>query len=238
MQRYADAIEFLTRGINHFGRFKRWTTAADQVSKQVDRMVALVSMAHALSPSVRLDDWIKQGVQDKYGDQHSRMLRGGQQAEEVFSELFMWSCPKFVAANPPPYGDEEAMAQISKGNEKTKTMLDPTWHHHKIFLASIRPMLAAPDFRSFLKLHTTLDANKLAGLMKRDKETMWEELAVMKGGMRGAQWKGGMSLVDGEEVGSENADICVGVDGETIEITEAKKSRATADYFIRHGKLL
>jgi translation initiation factor 3 subunit L len=77
LRRYTDAIEFLTRGINHFGRFKRWTAGADQVAKQVDRMVALVAIAHALQPSVRLDDWIKQSVQDKYGEQHQRMLRGG-----------------------------------------------------------------------------------------------------------------------------------------------------------------
>jgi translation initiation factor 3 subunit L len=136
-----------------------------------------------------------------------------EQAEEVFSELFLRSCPKFVSPTAPPYQDAGLLETILSSADKDEA-LDPTRHHHSLFLASVRPTLGISDLRSFLRLYTTLGADKLAGLMGKSEEEVWEEVGVMKGAMRGVRWTPGReSLLEGDMLGSDVQDMGVGVEG-------------------------
>jgi translation initiation factor 3 subunit L len=75
-----------------------------------------------------------------------------------FEELFLYACPKFIAANPPPYEDTEALETYVAAQPT-----EPAQRHLQLFLTNVRAQLSVPTLRSFLKLYTSLDAAKLAG---------------------------------------------------------------------------
>ncbi|KAH9038742.1 RNA polymerase I-associated factor PAF67-domain-containing protein [Lactarius pseudohatsudake] len=70
-------------------------------------------------------------------------------APPAFEELFLYACPKFISANPPPYGDPEQLALYTE-----EPPSEPVQHHLALFVANMRAQAAAPTLRSFLKLQT------------------------------------------------------------------------------------
>jgi translation initiation factor 3 subunit L len=95
----------------------------------------------------------------------------------AFEELFIYACPKFISANPPPYHDP---ALLSTYLATLSPSLEPAQHHLTLFLSDVRGQLAVPTLRSFLKLYTSLDAKKLAGFLDKDEEDVVQEMMVMK----------------------------------------------------------
>jgi len=248
MRRWADAVDVLSRGISHFYKNRRFTYGADQVSKSVDRMIALVAIAQSLAPSTRLEDWVKQGIQDKYAEAANKMNRGASSSSkststsdasftkaevlETYEDVFMRSCPKFISPSPPV---------LSVANQDTgeaahhPQIIDPTRHQLSLFLADVESLLGVQDMKSFLKLYTNLGIGKLAQLLGKDEETVVQELSIVKGAARGLRWNQitKPSLLEGEL--ELSGDVGFVVDVNTVTITESKKSRQVADYFLRRS---
>lgn len=170
-------------------------------------MYALFAICNALSPS-RLDDNIANIVKEKYGDQVSKMAKGyyhsalqfNNSAQPInsdataFEELFIHACPKFMAANPPPYDDPAALSQLMG----TEPGPDPAARHLSLFLSNAAAQASAPTLRSFLKLYTSLDAKKLAGFLDTDEEEMVQQMMAMKLAGRSVSRVGGeKGLLDG-----------------------------------------
>jgi len=153
----------------------------------------------------------------------------------AFEELFMYACPKFIFANPPPYEDTEAL-QIYLADPP----VEPAQRHLDIFLedarvthGSIASLLPSsdddsvaeekksgtsanvPTLRSFLKLYASLDAQKLAGFMDADEEEMVEMLMVLKQASRSISRVGANGK---DKDGSDKPDTGVNslLHGETI----------------------
>ena len=97
----------------------------------------------------------------------------------AFEELFTYACPKFIAANPPPYEDPEALALYVED-----TPQEPAARHLALFLADVRAHAAVPTMRSFLKLYTSLDAGKLADILDADEEEMVQQMMAVKAASR------------------------------------------------------
>ena len=198
-------------------------------------MLALVAMAHSLAPYTKLDDWVKQGINDKYAEASNKMYRGSssssttgtQELLDVYEDLFNRSCPKFISPAPP-------VLTLPENGEATAqpNVVDPTKHQATLFLSDVKTLLAVPDMKSFLKLYTSLGTEKLAQLLNRDEEDVIQELAIVKGAMRVTKWPGGgVGLLAGEV---ENAgDVQFVIQGSTVNITESKKANPVADYFLR-----
>jgi translation initiation factor 3 subunit L len=129
----------------------------------------------------------------------------------AFEELFLYACPKFIAANPPPYDDPAALANLisppspDSPTEPTPAVAptDPTHRHLSLFLADAEAQAPVPTLRSFLKLYTSLGAKKLANFLDADEEEMVQEMMVMK------QVSRSVSRVAGSEKGGL-------LDGQTI----------------------
>lgn len=226
LNRWTDAIDILSRGISYFYKNRRFTAGADQVAKTVDRMLAMVAIAHSFVPSLRLDDWIKTGI-DKFGEGPHRINRGpyasGQSETEllaVYEDLFLRAAPKFVSPALPALTAEE----------EAPTTNDPTRHQLSLFLADIKPLLPAPDMRSFLRLYTTVSTSKLASLLHRDEETVAQQLAVVNGASRCLKWTQG-SLLQGEP--ESITDLAFDIEDGNVRISESKRQRQVADYFYR-----
>lgn len=111
--------------------------------------------------------------------QSTSFLLSRQEGLNAFEELFIYACPKFITANPPPYEDPNAINAILNSTDAPSSY-DSTQHHLNLFLADVAAHLPVPTLRSFLKLYTSLDAKKLANFLDVDEEEMVQELMVLK----------------------------------------------------------
>jgi translation initiation factor 3 subunit L len=157
-------------------------------------MYALFAICTAICPS-RLDDNISNTVKDRYSDQFSKMSRISVSSEEeslaAFEELFLYACPKFIPANPPPLLSSSALPPFE----------EPAQRHLQVFLRSVRAQVPVPTLRSFLKLYASLDAKKLAGFLDVDEEDMVCQMMVMKqAGMSVSRVGAEKGLLEGQVV--------------------------------------
>ncbi|KAF9465863.1 eukaryotic translation initiation factor 3 subunit 6 [Collybia nuda] len=245
LRRYPDAIRTFVTVLNFIMRMRQYHTRSyqyDQISKTADRMYALFAVCNALSPS-RLDDNIANISKERYGEQYAKMARGGEESLAAFEELFLYACPKFITANPPPYDDPAALANLISPpspdspteSAPAVTPTDPTHRHLGLFLADAEAQSPVPTLRSFLKLYTSLGAKKLANFLDADEEEMVQEMMVMKQVSRSVSRiagseKGG--LLDGQTI--TTSDLNFVIDENMVHIAESTVGRRYAGWFIKN----
>ena len=127
------------------------------------------------------------------------------EAIAAYKELFLFACPKFITANPPPYHDPDALnAFINEPSE------EPATRHLDLFLGDVRARAEVPTLRSYLKLYTSLDASKLAGFLERDEEELVQLMMVMKGASRGiSRVNNEGTLLDGQVITTTDLDFVI-----------------------------
>ncbi|KAA1477806.1 hypothetical protein DENSPDRAFT_845024 [Dentipellis sp. KUC8613] len=229
LRRYPDAIRAFVSILNFILRMRQYHTRSyqyDQINKTADRMYALFAICNALSPS-RLDDNIANIVKDRYSEQIGKMSRG-EEGLAAFEELFQYACPKFIAANAPPYEDAEQLAAYVDAQ-----VGEPSVRHLALFLADVRAQAAAPTLRSFLKLYASLDAAKLAGFLDADEEEMVQQLMAAKAASRCVSRVGSeKGLLEGQMISTSDLDFVV--DENMVHICESTVGRRFAGWFIRN----
>jgi len=164
-------------------------------------MYALFIICNAFLP-MRLDDNIANISKERFSEQYAKISRGGsvpphlfhrkkkreylsflflrksrQEGLNAFEELFIYACPKFMTANPPPYDDAKA---INAMLNSVDAPYDATQRQLAVFLSDVTAQLSVPTLRSFLKLYTSLGAKKLAKFLDVDEEEMVQEMMVLK----------------------------------------------------------
>ncbi|TDL20576.1 hypothetical protein BD410DRAFT_750769 [Rickenella mellea] len=232
LRRYPDAIRTFVSILNFILSMKQYHTRSyqyDQINKTADRMYALFAICNALSPS-RLDDSILNIVKERYGEQFAKMSRGAtEESIPAFEELFLYACPKFIAANPPPFEDPDALSAYLDA----ATTIEPAQRHLNLFISDVRAQASVPTLRSFLKLYTSLDAKKLANFLDADEEDMVQQMMVMKLASRSISRVGQEgSLLDGETISTSDLDFVI--DDNMVHIVESTVGRRYAGWFIRN----
>ncbi|KAF2863766.1 eukaryotic translation initiation factor 3 [Piedraia hortae CBS 480.64] len=219
MQRYADALRMFNHILVFVSRTKNFQKGAqyDNIHKRVDQMYALVAICVALSPT-RLDDTIHTALREKYGEQLTRMQRGGPESLPIFEELFQTACPKFIAPTPPDF-------------DNPASNIDPLEHQLAIFMDDVKNNMHCPLVRSYLKLYTTMDLKKLAGFLDVDAETLRSWLLINKQRSRQIRHSEG-GLLEGDVVNSSDLDYTM--QGDLIHVSEAKVGRRLIDWYIRN----
>ncbi|KAI9753198.1 MAG: hypothetical protein M1815_006316 [Lichina confinis] len=219
MRRYADAIRMFSHILVYVSRTKNFqkNSQYDSIQKNNDQMYALVAICVAFHPT-RLDDTIHMALREKYGEQFTRMQRGGPESLPIFEELFRSACPKFINPTPPDFDNAEVN-------------VDPVDHHVAIFMDEVRNNMWSPTVRSYLKLYTTMDFKKLAGFLDVEPETLRAWLLVNKQRSRQVRWSEG-GLLDGDVVNSTDLDYAMQCD--LIHISEAKVGRRLVDWYLRN----
>ncbi|KAK9467351.1 RNA polymerase I-associated factor PAF67-domain-containing protein [Lipomyces arxii] len=220
LRRYSDAIKMFSHILLYISRTKSFHNRSaqyDSVTKRSDQMYALLAICVALSPA-RLDDSIHTTLREKNGEQLARMQRGGEESLSVFEELFCFACPKFLAPVPPDYDSPAGSA-------------DSMQHHLKVFMMDVRNTMLAPTLRSYLKLYTTMNIEKLATFLEVESEELRSALVVFKQKSRQVRWTEG-SLLDGKL--ASVADLDISLDGDLITISEATAGRKFGDWFLRN----
>ncbi|PWN22081.1 hypothetical protein BCV69DRAFT_256683 [Microstroma glucosiphilum] len=228
--RYPDAIKSFTHILIFTMRLRQYHTRSyqyDQINKTADRMYALLAICCALCPT-RLDENIQNTMRDKYGEQFAKMSRG-EEGLAAFEELYLYACPKFITSNSPPFHDAEALEAYMK----EPTMGDPAQHHVKIFLSDVKAQMTNANIRSFLRLFTTLGADKLASFLEVDEEELLEVMMQLKASTRSLIWSSEGPLLEGEVVNTSDLDFFI--DDEMIHISESRVGRRYAEWFKRNS---
>ena len=219
MHRYADALRAFNHILIYVSRTKNFQKNAqyDSITKKSDQMLALVAICVAFYPT-RLDDTIHIALREKYGDQFTRMQRGGPESLPDFEKLFRDACPKFITPTNPDF-------------DNPHLNVDPIEHQLSIFMEEVKNNMWGPTVRSYLKLYTTMDLTKLAGFLEVDAETLRGRLLVNKQRSRQVrQIEGG--LLEGEVVNSNDLDYSM--HGDLIHVAEAKVGRRLVDWYLRN----
>ena len=219
MRRYADAIRMFSHILVYVSRTKNFQKNAqyDSMQKKNDQMYALIAICVAFNPT-KLDDIIHTALREKYGDQLTRLQRGGPEALALFEELFRGACPKFIAPTPPDF-------------DNPAVNVDPVDHHCGIFMAEVRACMYSPTVKSYLKLYTTMDLKKLAGFLEVEPERLRQWLLVNKQRSRQVRWKEG-GLLEGEVVSANELDYAMV--GDLIHVSEAKVGRKLCEWYLRN----
>jgi len=229
LRRYPDAIRSFVTILNFIMRMRQYHTRSyqyDQINKTADRMYALFAICNALSPS-RLDDNIANMAKDRYGEQFTKMARG-EEGIPAFEELFLYACPKFISANPPPYKDSIALATLMD-----EPPVEPAQRHLALFLSDVRTQAPVRTLRSFLKLYTSLDAKKLANFLDADEEEMVQQMMVMKQSSRSISRVGNeKGLLEGQTI--LTSDLNFVIDENMVHIAESTVGRRYAGWFINN----
>jgi translation initiation factor 3 subunit L len=170
-------------------------------------MYALFAICNVLSPS-RLDDNISNIVKERYSEQLSKMSSRNFEVESipVFEELFLYACPKFMSANPPPYDDPMALSALMSSEPQP----DAAHRHLGLFLSDVRAQAPVPTLRSFLKLYTSLDAKKLANFLDADEEDMVQQMMAMKVATRSVSRVGNeKGLLEGTTISTSDLNFVI-----------------------------
>ncbi|KAK0873902.1 hypothetical protein LTR87_011761 [Friedmanniomyces endolithicus] len=219
MHRYADALRAFNHILIYVSRTKNFQKGAqyDSITKKNDQMYALVAICVAFYPT-RLDDTIHTALREKYGEQLTRMQRGGPEALPIFEELFRAACPKFISPTPPDF-------------DQPHLNIDPVEHQLSIFMEEVKTNMWSPTVRSYLKLYTTMDLTKLAGFLEVDADTLKSWLLVNKQRSRQVRHSEG-GLLEGDVVNSSDLDYAM--QGDMIQVSEAKVGRKLVDWYLRN----
>lgn len=213
-----------------------------QINKTADRMYALLAICQALCPT-KVDEGIATVMKEKFGDQHSKMIRGGDDSLAAFEEMYLHGAPRFISPNPPPYeleSDEALQAYAA--------VPDASQHQLTLFVSTVEPQLSTSTLRSFLRLYTTLGTEKLANFLGVTEEQVLEMLMVAKGAARKLTWvdptvtststaaasSSSPSLLEGEIVGV--SDLNFGIDeSHHLLVAQTTTSRQFGGFFLRHA---
>jgi hypothetical protein len=184
-------------------------------------MYALLAICTTLSPGPT-DESIMSIVKEHYADQLSTLQRGGPESLEIYKDLFLSACPKYLSVNPPPYEDAALLEQYTADPPK-----DATVRHLELFLADVEAVRGVSGVRNLLKLYTSIDAAKLAAFNSTSSSSssseaqegkeqvagerdILEQLMVLKGASRTYSKQAGEgTLLDGERIVTNNLDFTI-----------------------------
>jgi len=220
MRRYSDAIKSFSHILLYVARTKNFhnkNAQFESISKTMDQMYALLAICVALCPT-RLDDTIHSALREKYADQFQKLQRGGAESLPVFEELFKASAPKFISPIPPDF-------------DNPSNNVDPMEHHLQVFMVDVKNNMMAPTLRSYLKLYTSMDLQKLAAFLEIAPDDLRTKLIVFKQRSRQYKWTEG-GLLGGDIVNISDLDFAIQQD--MIHISEAKIGRKLVDWYLRN----
>mmetsp|Transcript_18772 Transcript_18772/g.18877 ORF Transcript_18772/g.18877 Transcript_18772/m.18877 type:complete len:524 (+) Transcript_18772:190-1761(+) len=150
-RRYSDAIEIFSDVILHISRLLKPAAGRQGVSnlmqKMMDKALALVGICACLCPGYRVDDHVMELVEMKY-EEKMRRLQAGDIA--VFESMFELACPKFICPAVPDYG-----LLVNLGQDAYRLQVAS-------FIAETQYQLSLLRLRSYLRLYTSINLEKLA----------------------------------------------------------------------------
>ncbi|KAL0601848.1 Eukaryotic translation initiation factor 3 subunit L [Plecturocebus cupreus] len=198
-----DAIQVFASILLYIQRtksmFQRTTYKYEMVNKQNEQRHALLALGLTI---------IHLQLQEKYRD---KMLHMQKSDLQVYEELFIYSCPKFLL--PVVRNYDNVYPNYHK---------EPFLQQLKVFSDAIQQQAQLSTIHSFLKLDTTMLVAKLFDYLDLTKQEFWIQPLVFKHKMKNLVWTSGISALD--------VDFYINKD--MIHIADTKVARCYGDFFI------
>lgn len=217
LRRYEDAARVFSSTVLHIGRIKHNHTRSyqyEQINKRIDQMISLLALCISFKPQ-HVDESTMAIIRDKAGDRLQRLRQGEPQAYE---ELFSYASPKFVNPAPPDYDVIE------------DTNMEAAKLQCRLFMEEVKSQLLLPDIRSYLKLYTTIEIDKLAKLMDVNESDARSSLHALK--HRSWTFRGSFDLPPLEGEFSTSSDVGFYVDSNVVHISDVRQASRYGEYFI------
>lgn len=223
LRRYEDAVRVFSSTVLHIGRIKHNHTRSyqyEQINKRNDQMMALLALCLALQPQ-QVDESMMAMVREKAGDRLARLRHGEPQA---FEDLFNYASPKFICPAPPDY---DVIDDTNMEAPRLQT---------RLFMEEVKSQLLLPEIRSYLKLYTTIEIEKLAALMDVAESTFRSHLHALKHKSWTITGSFAGPPLDGDW--KTSSDVGFHVERNVVHISDTKQSSRYGEYFIQNiGKL-
>jgi translation initiation factor 3 subunit L len=223
LRRYEDAVRVFSSTVHNISRIKHNHTRSyqyEQINKRNDQMMSLLALSLALRPQ-HVDESVLSLVRDKSGDRLARMRAGEAHA---FEDLFNYASPKFISPAPPQY---DVVADSHMDAPKLQT---------RLFMAQVKQQLLLPEIRSFLKLYTTIEIEKLAQLMDVEPTTFRSYLHALKNKSYAFVGSFDGPPLEGQYMSS--SDVGFHVERDVVHISDTKQASRHGEYFLSQiGKL-
>jgi len=214
VRRYQDSIKTFTAILLYISRMKQYHTRQyDQ--KKNDKMYALLAILQTFCPK-KIDEHISNILRQEHPDKLQAM-----QNRET-DQLFYYACPKFVSPAPPNF------------NEDFSVTLNATATQCKLFMKEINQQGPLPTIRSYLKLYSSIDLDKLGTLLERkvDKETLRTYLLRFIHKTRQLKWSSGLNPIQGRW--SHSNYLHFSVDRDMIHVIDNAVRKKYAEVFLRN----
>jgi translation initiation factor 3 subunit L len=223
LRRYEDAVRVFSSTVHNISRIKHNHTRSyqyEQINKRNDQMMSLLALSLALRPQ-HVDESVYALVRDKCGDRLARMRAGESYA---FEDLFSYASPKFISPAPPDF------------NVIADTHMDAPKLQTRLFMAEVTQQLLLPEIRSFLKLYTTIEIEKLAKLMDVEQMQFRSYLHALKNKSFAIVGTFDDAPLAGKYMTS--SDVGFHVERDVVHISDTKPASRHGEYFISQiGKL-
>lgn len=159
LKRYADAIDTLSNLVMYVTNVLKpgasthlRQSTSSQLQKIMEKALTLTGVSWCLCPGHRLDDQVRELVTTKLTDRDRlRKLQVGDTA--TYIELFENSSPKFVSPAIPNY---RAVDRVNRCHEAVSARV-------RAFSQEVGQQTGFIKLRSYLKLYSSIETDKLAG---------------------------------------------------------------------------
>lgn len=227
LRRHADTIGVLGEVLLHVSRVLRPGAASLRTGTQttlqkiMDKIIALLAIAMALSPASRVDDQVRELVESKLGDKLRRMQQGD---ANTFEDCFEAACPKFVS----PLVPAELPSPSNLCQEAVRMQV-------AVFVSEALQQARLLKLRSYTRMYSSIELAKLARFNESSEAEFVSQLVAYK--HRSMQSR--RTTTCGETVdaaGAQTSESLYYIDAGALLIEAAPggldKSRAAERYFV------
>ena len=161
MRRYSDCIETFNAVTLQILKVQKpgstnSKNAQVQHSKILDKILSLLAIAVSLCAGHRVDDQVMELMQSKLGEKLNRLNSGD---VSTFEELFENACPKFIS---PAVSDSTSSGKA----------LDAWNAQVAIFMTEVRQRVNLFKLKSYLRLYSSIELNKMASFNEISEEEL------------------------------------------------------------------
>jgi translation initiation factor 3 subunit L len=212
-RRFGEATRVLSRNLLHFHRTRHVlgdSGSGGSLKRRADKMFALLAICEAACPGQQLDSQVKRQLDQRHGGIIKR-LAAGEVREDTFDELFISARPKFLDPAASSAGDmEDLQTRLLKLEVAQRTKV-------------------ASGARSYLRLYTNIDFDKLASFTGSSKDTLPSQLCCL----RAKQFQ--QTAAESGAVSWRHMDpLHFHVTGETVDAVESRVASRTTAAFARN----
>lgn len=148
LRNYAGAVTIFGDIALHFSRIMKQNAGLDtSLKKNLDKIVALAAICVSLLPGMRVDEQLKELMDNKSNEKLRRLQLG---EISTLTEMFENSCPKFISSTLPEYDTNSNLVHEAFTNQVS------------VFISEAKKRFHVIKLRSYLRLYASVEIGKLA----------------------------------------------------------------------------